>query len=81
MRTLRIGEGVPGVQGSGDCEDDMAAGAGAGAGTRVLALRERCCQWADSNTARRGDARLLPQHTTGRWWTGPRISLWAELAD
>ena len=31
MRTLRTGEGVPGVQGSGDCEDDMAAGARGGA--------------------------------------------------
>lgn len=59
MRTLRTGEGVPGVHGSGDCEDDMAAGAhpgGVGAlgaawcGTVVTV---RCGQWADSNESRR----------------------------
>jgi len=64
MRTLRTGEGVPGVQGSGDCEDDMAAGA------RGAVCALRCGSGAVSGLtrARRGDAkRLLPQHMVD--WT------------
>jgi hypothetical protein len=65
MRTLRTGEGVPGVQGSGDCEDDMAAGARGGACVAGAVCAVSGLALADSN-----EARLLPQHTAARWWTG-----------
>ena len=78
MRTLRIGEGVPGVQGSGDCEDDMAAGA------RGAACALRCGSGAVSGltrTRRREVPSAAHYRSVVDWTADLSVGLvWAELA-